>query len=166
MAKVDSRLISIPQYFRDYVDPEVDLETQPTQPCPFHNEKNGKSFSYSKRLGIWRCFGQCHCGGDVIDLHRLNYKLANRDDAKESLYRILGIKLEDEISFVKEEIEVNEQDVHRRRVYALALSLAKQPDDWLDLDYILSKVPYDVTELEVFCASRGCPVRSFSTLPN
>ncbi len=155
-----NHLPTIPQYYSQYVDPSVNLENEPTQPCVFHNEKHGRSFSYSKTLNIWRCFGSCHCGGDVIDLHRLNYHLKDREEAKKSLYSILGLKIDETISFEKEDIEIDMNDVHRRRVYALAVSLAKEPDDWLDLDYILSKVPYDVAELEVFCAARGCPVTS------
>lgn len=158
MNKDLSDLISIPQYYKQYVDTTVNLDNEPTQPCPFHDEKHGRSFSYSKRLGIWRCFGQCHCGGDVVDLHRLNYKLKSREEAEKSLASILGVSLDKVLSFEKKSIEVDMNDVHRRRVYSLALSLAKEPDDWLDLDYILSKVPYDVSELEVFCSARGHPI--------
>lgn len=154
-------LPSIPDYFKMYVNPNVDLNLQPSQPCPFHNEKTGKSFSYSRQLNIWRCFGQCHCGGDVIDLHRLNYRLKDRDAAKASLYKILGISLQETLTFEKEDVEVNEEDVYRRRVYALACNIADQsdnPKDWLDLDYIVSKVPYDVKELEVYCSMHGHPI--------
>lgn len=155
-----SRFPTIPQYYKEYVDPNTDLELEPTQPCVFHEEKHGRSFSYSKRLNIWRCFGQCHCGGDVIDLHRLNYRLKSREEAKKSLCSILGLQITEVISFDKKEIKVDMKDVHRRRVYALALSLAKEPDDWLELDYIMSKVPYDVHELEIFCSARGHIVSS------
>ena len=122
---MSSNLLSIPDYFKTYVNPEVDLDLQPSQPCPFHNEKTGKSFSYSRQLNIWRCFGQCHCGGDVIDLHRLNYKLKDRAAAKASLYKILGITEQSVISFEKEDIQVNEEDVYRRRVYARAVNIAE-----------------------------------------
>lgn len=157
-----NRLPTIPQYYKQYVDPKVDLITAPTQPCPFHEEKVGKSFSYSAKLNIWRCFGQCHCGGDVIDLHKLNYHLKDRKEATESLYRLLGIKNELDLSFEREIPEVDYKDIYRRSVYAKAVSLANGPDDWLQLDYILSKVPYDVTDLEVFCASKGHPITSYT----
>lgn len=152
---IEDKLITIPQYYKQFVDPKVDLDVTPYQQCPFHNEKTGKSFSYSKQLNMWRCFGQCHCGGGVIELHQLNYRLKSREDAKQSLYKLLGIELEETISFEKPVLEVDEKDVARRRVYSLAVSLAKDPESWLELDYILSKVPYDIKELEIFCMKQG-----------
>lgn len=155
MSKISDKLPSIPMYYKQYVDPKVNLDETPSQPCPFHNEVSGKSFSYSRDLGIWRCFGACHCGGDVIDLHKINYRYKSRKEAETALYKLYGISLQEEISFEKEEVEVNEADVHRRRVYGTALRLATTPDDWEELDYVVSKVPYDVKELETFCATRG-----------
>ena len=155
MAEIDNRLPSIPAYFKQYVDPKIDLETTPQIPCPFHEEKTGRSFSYSKQLGIWRCFGACHCGGDVIELHKLNYRMRSRDEAKRAMYNMYGLSIVETPDFEKKQIEVNPEEVHRRHAYAMAVSLAKEPDDWLELDYIVSKVPYDVKELEVFCAARG-----------
>lgn len=160
------RLPSIPQYFKTYVDNGTDLDKTPSIPCPFHNEVKGKSFSYSRQLGVWRCWGACHCGGDVIDLHRLNYKLKSREDAAKALCKLCNVDYASNVSFEKKAIDVDEKDVHRRRVYALALNLAKTVDDWIDLDYIVSKVPYDVKELEVFCSSRGVPVTSINLLPD
>lgn len=166
MSKLSEKLPTIPQYYKEHVDPKVDLEATPSLPCVFHNEKTGKSFSYSRQLHIWRCFGQCHCGGDVIDLHRLNYRLKSREEAKKSLFSLYGLELKKEdISFEKEEVKIDEKDVYRRQVYSLAVSLAKCPDDWDELDYILSKVPYDVGELEVFCASHGQIPTSINTTP-
>lgn len=165
MSTLLDKLPSIPQYYKQYVDPKVDLDVESSQSCPFHNEKAGKSFSYSKTLNVWRCFGQCHCGGDVIDLHRLNNHYATREEAKRSLYKKYGISLQDTISFETEEITVDEKDIYRRRVYSFAVNLAKDPDSWEELDYILSKVPYDVNELEVFCASHGHPITPSNTIP-
>lgn len=166
--KISDKLPSIPEYYHLYVNPRVDLNVQPSQPCPFHNEKTGKSFSYSKQLGIWRCFGQCHCGGDVIDLHRLNYRLRNRAEAKTSLFRLYNISLQEEISFEKEEVSFDPKDVQRRRVYSLAIQVSRLlgPDAWEELDYILSKVPYDVKELEVYCNKHGYPLTSLNELPD
>lgn len=150
-----AELPSIPAYFKTYVDPNIDLEVTPQLPCPFHEEKSGKSFSYSRQLGVWRCFGACHCGGDVVDLHRLNYRMKTRDEALQALCKIYGVDMHKDLTFKKKELNVDLREVHRKRVYAAAVGLARTPDDYVELDYIMSKVPYDVTELEVFCSSRG-----------
>ena len=163
---ISDKLPTIPDYYKKFVDPAVDLNLVKSLPCPFHREKTGKSFSYSKELGVWRCWGQCHCGGDVIDLHNLNYGFKSRDKAKESLFKLYDIKMEETLTFEQEEVEVNPKDVYRRRVYSLAVQLATEPDSWLELDYILSKVPYDVRELEVFCASKGHPISQSNLTPN
>lgn len=163
MRYLNNKLPSVPVYYAQLVDPKVNLDDEPSQPCPFHGEKTGKSFTWSKTLGRWRCWGKCHCGGDVIDLHKLNYKLKSREEALQSLCEIYRITITRELSFESEEVEVDEVDVYRRRVYSLALTLAKTPEDWLDLDYIVSKVPYDVKELELFCNMRGHRVTSIIT---
>lgn len=152
---MNNTLPSIPEYFKKFVDPKVDLDKYPQIPCPFHDEKKGRSFSYSREKKVWRCFGQCHCGGDVIALHQLNHRLKSREEAKLSLYSIYGVKVQQGIEFQKKTYEIDEKSVHRKRVYSIALSLAKDVESWLELDYILSKVPYDVKELEAFCSARG-----------
>ena len=158
MSDIKDKLPSIPTYFKLYVDPKVNLDETPSIPCPFHNEVSGKSFTYSRQLNVWRCWGACHCGGDVVDLHKLNYKFRSKEEAKRSLCNLCGISITNNLTFEKEEIKVNDEDVHRRRVYSAAVKLAENSEnvnDWLELDYIVSKVPYDVKELEVFCAARG-----------
>lgn len=32
------KMIAIPDYWHDYVNPKVDLRANPKQPCPFHHE--------------------------------------------------------------------------------------------------------------------------------
>ena len=156
MSKVDlSKLPSIPQYFKQYVDPHIDLDTTPHIPCPFHNEVSGKSFSYSKDLGIWKCFGACHAGGSIIELHQHNMKMHSKEEALKSLCNLYGVPMETLPTFELPTFEVDMKDVYRRRAYSLACKLAKNPDDWVELDYILSKYPYDVHELEIFCSVRG-----------
>lgn len=156
-------LPTIPEYFKEHVDSSIDLIVTPHCACPFHGEVNGKSFSYKVDGNIWSCFGACHViGGDLVALHKLNYKLATREEAEASLYAMYNVKRDYVKDFKKKRPEVNENDVHRRRVYALALKCAKTPDDWLALDYILSKVPYDVKELETFCVHRGISSEAFA----
>lgn len=150
-----SKLPSVPQYYKQYVDTTVDLDEMPYQACPFHNETNGRSFSYSKQLGIWRCFGACHCGGNVIDLHKLNYHLKSREEAEKSLCNLYGIEIDNSVSFNSEEIEVDQNRVYRNRVLTCAMNMAHTPEDYVELDYIVSKVPYDVKDLELYCSVRG-----------
>lgn len=166
MSKLTDRLPSIPDYYRQYVDPTVDLNVTPSRPCPFHNEKSGKSFTYSSQLNRWRCWGQCHRGGDVIALHQINFRFKTREEAKQDLYKKLNIPISELLTFELEKHEVDPKEVYRRRVYSLAVKLATEPNDWLELDYILSKVPYDVKELEVFCAKLGHPISFKDSLPS
>lgn len=36
--------------------------------CPLHNEQKGMSFCVDDKKQLWKCFGKCQCGGDVIKL--------------------------------------------------------------------------------------------------
>ena len=150
-----SKLPSIPDYYMQYVDRTTNLDSTPTVPCPFHNEQSGKSFSYSKTLGIWRCFGACHRGGDVIDLHMLNYKHKTYEDAAKSLCQMVGVSYESVPTFERETVKADENEVHRRRLLHNAMELAHTPEDYEELDYIVSKYPYDAHELEIYCSVRG-----------
>lgn len=147
-----NRLPTIPEYFKKYVNQNIDLDVENAIACPFHHEEHGKSFTYSPDKKIFRCWGACHTGGDVIMLHKLNYKFATKDEAKKSLYSMYDI--EDKPSFEKEEVHVNPEEVSRRAAYANAVRVAKTPEDWIALDYIMSMSPVDVKRLETFTASR------------
>ena len=88
-----SSLISIPEYFTRFIDRSIDLTKIPKICCPFH-EEDTPSFSYSSEKGLWRCFGACKVGGDVIALHQKNYRLRSRREAEDSLYKLLGLRTE------------------------------------------------------------------------
>lgn len=148
----DSRLPSISSYMKDYVDSTKDW-SDGSYACPFHDEQNGKSFSIKGNM--WRCFGRCQCGGDVIDLHRFNNKMKSREEAEKSLFILYHLVGEKTISFERPEVKADEVVVQRKFWYNKALRCAKEPDQWIELDYILSKVPYDVKELEMFCYRCG-----------
>ena len=125
-------VITIPDYWRMYVNPKVDLEKEPKQPCPFHHEEHGRSLSYSKERGYFSCFGACHVlGGDVVSMHMLNNKIKSRKEGEESLARLLGIKLTQEVVLEKKEVKVNQSEVELKVMYARALRLAKGPEDWI-----------------------------------
>lgn len=133
----------------------IDLQENPKQPCPFHHEEHGQSFSYSEEKGYFSCFGACHVlGGDVVRLHMLNYKISDFDKAEESLARLYGIVNKKEITFTKPETHVNEKDVKLRVAIAKACKLANNPDSWLELDLIMSQYPPDVEKLNMFINRR------------
>ncbi len=148
-------LITIPEYFSRFIDPTVDLNITPKVCCPFHNEDT-PSFSYSADKGVWRCFGACHFGGDVVAMHQKHYGLRNREEAEKSLYRLLGYKQAAQApTFILAPPRANEREVAFKSAYAKALLVARTPDDWDALDYIMGQHPQDVDMLEVFYNERS-----------
>ncbi len=146
-------LPSIPDYIKTHVDPNIDLEVSNSCACPFHDEVNGKSFTYSPTKKIFRCWGKCHCGGNVIRLHQLHMKLSSYEEAKQSLYSLYSIK-EDTPTFERKKPVVDQKDVDYRVAYADALRVAKTPEDWIELDYIMSMYPVETIKLEMFTRRR------------
>lgn len=150
-----SDVISIPDYWRTYVNPNIDLEREPKQPCPFHHEQHGKSLSYSAEKGYFSCFGACHVlGGDVVRMHMLNYKISDYDRAEESLARLYGIKRDKELTFAKPQVRVDTKEVALRVAIARASSIAVTPEDWCELDMIMSQYPPDIDKIEMFINRR------------
>lgn len=148
-------LISIPEYYARFIDPTVDLDRTPKVCCPFHQEDT-PSFSYSPDKGVWRCFGACHFGGDVIAMHQKHYKLKNREEAQRSLYRLLGFKetAKDPANRLVEGV-ANEREVEYKSAYAQAILVAQDPDAWDELDYIMSQHPPDIHKLRAFYTRRS-----------
>ena len=145
-------MLTVPEYYKRFINRNVDLTLEPKQCCPFHKEDT-PSFSYSPERGTWRCFGACHAGGDVIELHKLNYHLKSREEARASLLSILGIK--EEVTFEVKRPEPNENEVRKRLLYHKALECARDVDSWLELDYIMSIYPLDLDKLDTFIKRRA-----------
>ena len=141
-------LISIPEYMAKYVNPSIDLVQTPKICCPFHQEDT-PSFSYSAEKGIWRCFGACKDGGDVIALHRRNYKLRTREEAENSLYKLLGIRHIETRRHVRVGT-VDEYIKNYREAYGKAVLVATTPSEWVELDYIVGQHPVDINKLLAF----------------
>lgn len=143
-----SRLPSIPQYYMDYINKNVDLTTSPKQCCPFHQEDT-PSWSYSADKKRWRCFGKCHTGGDVVELHRCNYKLASKEEALKSLKRLYNIQDNATLNDAYSDVEVRKAVVEQEVLYQRVIQLAgADVDRWLQLDYVMSKYPLDCLLLE------------------
>jgi hypothetical protein len=148
--------MTVPEYYTKFISSKVNLEQEPKQCCPFHKEDT-PSFSYMDYSGRWRCFGSCKTGGDVIDLHRMNYKLKDRKQAEESLHSVLGIPMHKvtSIESLTEVVVINEDNAELDRMYHLGLLYAKSPDRWVEMDYVMSIYPVDVVRLKDMLSEWG-----------
>lgn len=144
---IRGRIPTIPEYYHDLIDSSVDLTSYPKQCCPFHNEDT-PSFSYSAERGVWRCFGGCHAGGDVYELHKRNYRLKTRDEAIKSLKNIYGVTEKINVQDSPRVLNVNASRVEDNAVYIEALQLANNVDRWLELDYVMSQTPVETYMLQ------------------
>ena len=143
-----STLISIPEYFTRFIDKRVDLNRTQKICCPFH-EEDTPSFSYSPEKGLWRCFGACKVGGDVIALHQKNYRLHSRREAEDSLYKLLGLSVVGTQRRIEKGV-ADERAVAFKAAYAKAAIVARTVEDWDELDYIMSQYPPETNKLEAF----------------
>lgn len=83
------KLPTLEEYFLKVMD--IDITDTRQMPCPFHNEKNGKSLLLSTEKQIFSCMGACHVfGGDVVKAHMLNKKIASYNQAKSDIQRMFG----------------------------------------------------------------------------
>lgn len=168
--EIKSRL-TIPDYFKSDINPNIDLtesffgkdgtKYRPGLiPCPFHKEDT-PSFSYSEERGIWRCFGKCHCGGDVIRLHQVNRHLATYESAVDELCKRLHID-RTVIDFTEQELYVDVKKVRLQSLQTQAESYIKNIDDMLELDYIRTKfvaIEEQIADLNQFILVRkGEPI--------
>lgn len=128
--------ITIPEYFEKYINSKINLIDTPKICCPFHNEST-PSFSYSEEKDVWRCFGSCKTGGDVIAMHQRNYRLTTRKEAVHSLARLLGIDTK-QISLEVVTGKVKEEMCSFYIALNRANALCKNVDDYIELDYIMS----------------------------
>lgn len=144
-------MYDIPEYYAKFVVPGVDLRVDPKQPCPFHHEQSGKSFSYSIEKDYFSCFGACKCfGGDVVKMHMLHRGIKSRGEGERSYKILCGVNPDVvKLDLRKREVQVNEDEVTYRATYAEAVRKATTPERWLELDYILSQYPTRTADLEV-----------------
>lgn len=144
-----NRLPTIPEYYAEHINKNVDLESRPKQCCPFHKEDT-PSFSYSAALGRWRCFGGCDCGGDVIDLHKKLYNIRSRKEAEESIKQLYHIPLV-QTSMSMDSYAEPLVDTERIRYASLLSELnmrARNSEQYCELDQAMSYYPVDIERLQ------------------
>lgn len=147
--------ISIPEYYKTFIDSKVDLNETPAIPCIFHGS-DGNKFTYSPERNLCRCWSKCG-GGNVIWLHQKNYHLKSKEEAVSSLAELLGIH-GTEIDFSNKPIKIDELLVKMLSYIAKADSSCRTINDYLTLDLIMSqrKPPHElIRDLEVFLNTKG-----------
>ena len=148
--------IRLSDYWKKYVDSEVDLNDTPKMQCPFHGEKHGKSFSYWAEKNKFSCFGACHVhGGDIVDLHMLNRRIKSRREAEDDLYRIYKLERPKEDFSSPTIAEASLTQVELNSQIGKAQLLCKGPDDWIALDRIMSEYPVDLDRIREFISLRS-----------
>ncbi len=146
--KILGRMPTVPEYYQEYINNSVNLLDNPKQCCPFH-EENTPSFSYNLETGRWSCFGKCHAHGDVIDMHMRVFHMATRQEAEKSLQSLYEIPKATTVAELGGDVAfVNKDKIDNNIAYTVALSLANTPERWLELDYVMSKSPFERYELE------------------
>lgn len=146
---IEGRLPTVPEYYSEHINKDVDLTMSPKQCCPFHQEDT-PSFSYNFATGRWSCFGKCHAHGDVIDMHKRWYHYTSREEAEKDLhirYRIPKESVYQKMLKASEAPLVSEEKIENEVLYVEACSLANCPERWLELDYEMSKSPFDRNNL-------------------
>lgn len=140
---ISGRLPTVPEYYAEHIDKGVDLTANPKQCCPFHKEDT-PSFSYNIATGRWSCFGKCHAHGDVIEMHRRWMHFDSKEEAKKDLEVRYDARKEPNLRALRNQtVLVSEENVEDESVYAEAVALANCPERWLELDYEMSKTPFD-----------------------
>lgn len=133
--------VSIPMYFKQYINSNIDLEKNHSILCPFHNDHN-PSMVYQPEKQIIKCWA-CGAGGDVITLHKLNKGFKTRQEAMDSLISLYNIE-ETSISetLISETIEVDKESIVNCITVYKAISLAnakKEVDIYCELDALMSQ---------------------------
>lgn len=144
------RIPTVPEYYREFINSNVDLIQNPKQCCPFH-EENTPSFSYNIKTGRWSCFGRCHAHGDVVDMHQRWFHFATKAEAENDLYQRYGVPkktLYDVFKADTNDYLISQNDIDNNVLYNKAIALATTPERWLQLDYVMSKYPLENYELQ------------------
>lgn len=120
--------------------------------CPFHQEKT-PSFIVSPEKQLWRCFGSCGEGGDIIKF-LMRYENIDFVEALKILAEKAGIELQSSRSPQQREVNVL-YDLHEKAKDFFRESLSRRPDvlDYLNKDRGLS--PATIEEFSLGFAPGG-----------
>lgn len=147
---ITGRFPTVPEYYKEHINKGVDLTAEPKQCCPFHKEDT-PSFSYNPATGRWSCFGRCHAHGDVVDMHMRWLHFDSRDEAKKDLEIRYDARTLPSLKKLQsnEDLYVSEEKVEDEITYAEAVALANTVERWIELDYEMSKTPYDRVAIQL-----------------
>lgn len=112
-------MITIPEYYKKYIDSSVDLNDTRKVCCPFHHEDT-PSFSYNPEKNIWHCFGACNTGGDVVALHKKNKNFRTYKEAFQDLCTLEQLDFNEEYEERNSNVKISE---HGERVAENILKL-------------------------------------------
>lgn len=144
---IEGRLPTVPEYYQEFINGDTNLAVSPKQCCPFHDEKT-PSFSFNINTGRWTCFGRCHVSGDVIDMHQRWFHFESRAAAEVDLRIKYNARERVTLDSLKEDRYIPEDNILNNVTYARAVALADTPERWLELDYEMSKSPFDRINLQ------------------
>jgi hypothetical protein len=147
---VSGRLPTVPEYYAEHINKDVDLVVSPKQCCPFHSE-NTPSFSYNIATGRWSCFGKCHAHGGVVKMHKMWYHFSTEEEAERDLmirYNVPRDSYKKTLKKPNDDADVSQETIEDNIVYTRAVALANCPERWIELDYEMSKTPFDRNAVE------------------
>lgn len=144
MPKILGRRPSVVEYYREFINKDIDLTEEPKQCCPFHEEKT-PSFSYDINSGRCTCFGKCHAYGmDAIEMHKRLFGYDSREEAQRSIDAIYEVNSNTTFEKMLTEVSlIDEEKIEDNSVYTEAVILASTPERWIELDYVMSKYPFE-----------------------
>lgn len=151
------QVISIPAYYKKFVDQNAELKPKIPIPCKMHNEKHGKSLSWNPDADRLSCRGKCHFSGDVIDLHQRWTHLRDREEATLSLAIMFNIG-KDKTELVRRKENYSRLLIDKVGYLNKAESMLKTIDDYIELDYLMSKNKMTseiIEDLKDFIQARG-----------
>lgn len=141
------RLPTVAEYYREFIDENVNLLEQPKQ-CCFNHSETTPSFSYMVTRDRWSCFGKCDMyNKDVIDMHRLHRRFKDRETAEKSLREIYKIPNYVILEETRKQLP-NYTVIENSSVLQKCIIRAKDINRFLELDLIMSNASREIEELE------------------